>query len=66
MRRVDAPAPDVFPAHGARARALARFDRDFREWLDTAQGRFAVWQAREPCWVQAALERAAALERQRR
>ncbi len=49
--------PD-FPVHGARARLLARFDRDFRAWLDTPQGRFAVWEARVPCWVQAARERA--------
>ena len=43
-----------FPAHGARARLIARFERDFRTWLDSAEGRFAVWQAREPCWAQAA------------
>jgi len=47
----------VFPRHGARARLIARFERDFRAWLDTADGRFAVWLAREPCWVQAARER---------
>ncbi len=48
-----------FPLHGARARLVARFDRDFRAWLDTPQGRFAVWEARVPCWAQAAREREA-------
>jgi hypothetical protein len=42
-----------FPLHGSRARALARFERDLHAWLDTPEGRFAVWQAREPCWTQA-------------
>lgn len=46
-----------FPRHGARARLIARFERDFEAWLDTPEGRFAVWQAREPCWVQAARTR---------
>jgi hypothetical protein len=43
-----------FPCHGARARLILRFERDFTAWLDTPEGRFAVWQAREPCWEQAA------------
>lgn len=46
-----------FPDHGARARVFARFERDLQAWLDTPEGRFAVWQAREPCWVQAARAR---------
>lgn len=46
-----------FPSHGARARAFARFEREFATWLDTPEGRFAVWQAREPCWEQAARAR---------
>ncbi len=59
--------PDApFPLHGARARHFARFERDFETWLDTADGRFAVWQAREPCWVQAARARRDAEERARR
>jgi hypothetical protein len=58
MRSTDIePVEEEFPRHGARARLLGRFDRDFRVWLDTAEGRFAVWQAREPCWAQAARER---------
>jgi hypothetical protein len=57
---VNAHDPNAaFPVHGARARQFARFERDFATWLDTAEGRFAVWQAREPCWVQAARDRGA-------
>lgn len=48
-----ADAAREFPLHGARARAFARFERDLHEWLDSPAGRFAVWQAREPCWAQA-------------
>ncbi|MCC6833245.1 MAG: hypothetical protein IT200_18070 [Thermoleophilia bacterium] len=48
-----ADADREFPLHGSRARAFARFERDFIDWLDTPDGRFAVWQAREPCWAQA-------------
>jgi hypothetical protein len=44
-----------FPRHGARARLIARFERDLREWLDSAEGRFAVWQAREPSRSRAVL-----------
>jgi len=36
-----------FPAVGARARAFRRFERDLAAWLATAEGRFAVWSARE-------------------
>ncbi len=36
-----------FPCHGARARIFARFEREFEEWLETPEGRFAVWEARE-------------------
>ena len=35
-----------FPAAGARARAFKRFERDLEAWLETAEGRFAVWYAR--------------------
>jgi hypothetical protein len=35
-----------FPAVGARARAFRRFERDLEAWLETAEGRFAVWYAR--------------------
>lgn len=54
MRHRTRSSSDNFPLHGARARLLGRFERDFAQWLDTSDGRFAVWQAREPCWVQAA------------
>jgi hypothetical protein len=44
------PMPDEerqdFPAVGARARAFKRFERDLEAWLETAEGRFAVWYAR--------------------
>ncbi|HWM10886.1 MAG TPA: hypothetical protein VNO82_16135 [Solirubrobacteraceae bacterium] len=36
-----------FPLVGARARAFKRFERDLEAWLATAEGRFAVWSARE-------------------
>jgi hypothetical protein len=35
-----------FPAVGARARALKRFERDLHAWLATPAGRFAEWDAR--------------------
>lgn len=66
MRAPDSGPDDGFPRHGARARLLGRFDRDFRAWLDTAEGRFAVWQAREPCWAQAARRRPAVVHAERR
>lgn len=66
MRSTDIDPVEEFPRHGARARLLGRFDRDFRSWLDTAEGRFAVWQAREPCWAQAARERPEAVHADRR
>lgn len=59
MFPAEGESTETFPTHGARARLLARFERDFRSWLDTADGRFAVWLAREPCWVQAARRRQA-------
>jgi hypothetical protein len=36
-----------FPAVGARARAFKRFERELQAWLETAEGRFAAWYARE-------------------
>ena len=35
-----------FPTVGSRARAFKRFERDLAAWLETAEGRFAVWYAR--------------------
>jgi hypothetical protein len=35
-----------FPLVGARARQFKRFERDLADWLDTAEGRFALWSAR--------------------
>lgn len=37
---------EVFPAFGSRARVLKRFERDLAEWLASAEGRFAEWDAR--------------------
>jgi hypothetical protein len=34
------------PRAGVCARRLARFERDFARWLDTADGRSAAWRAR--------------------
>jgi hypothetical protein len=36
---------ETFPAVGARARALKRFERDLHAWLGTPDGRFAQWDA---------------------
>ena len=35
-----------FPTTGSRARLLKRFERDLEAWLETAEGRFAVFTAR--------------------
>jgi hypothetical protein len=35
-----------FPLVGARARQFKRFERDLADWLESADGRFAVWSAR--------------------
>ena len=35
-----------FPLVGARARQFKRFERDLAAWLETADGRFAMWSAR--------------------
>jgi hypothetical protein len=37
-----------FPLVGARARQFKRFERDLADWLETAEGRFALWTARRP------------------
>ena len=34
------------PRAGVRARRLARFERDFGRWLQSADGRGATWRAR--------------------
>jgi hypothetical protein len=34
------------PRAGVCARRLARFERDFARWRDTADGRSAAWRAR--------------------
>jgi hypothetical protein len=36
-----------FPTTGSRARLLKRFERDLEAWLQTAEGRFAAFTARE-------------------
>ena len=35
-----------FPLVGARARQFKRFERDLADWLETSEGRFALWFAR--------------------
>ena len=34
------------PRAGVSARRLARFERDFTRWLQSAEGRSATWRAR--------------------
>jgi hypothetical protein len=36
---------ETFPAAGARARAIKRFERDLHAWLESPDGRFAQWDA---------------------
>lgn len=36
-----------FPDVGSRARRFKRFERDLRAWLETPEGRFAAWRARQ-------------------
>ena len=45
MERVPEEERAEFPATGSRARCLARFERDFGDWLRTPEGRFAVFTA---------------------
>ena len=48
MREVREGEPEIwFPEYGARARRWNRFERDLRAWLETPEGRFAEWRARE-------------------
>jgi hypothetical protein len=47
MRWPEAEVLEPFPACGFRARRWMRFERDLYAWLDTRQGQFAVWCARE-------------------
>lgn len=37
---------EVFPRAGSRARRFQRFERDLQAWLQTPEGRFALWRAR--------------------
>lgn len=46
MKDVRTTEPEPFPSFGARARLWARFERDLRDWLETPEGRFAIWCAR--------------------
>ncbi len=45
MERVPEEERADFPVAGARARQLARFERDLEAWLRTPAGRFAVFTA---------------------
>ena len=44
---MDAPVDELtdFPRAGARARCMQRFERDLSAWLESSEGRFAVWLA---------------------
>ncbi len=45
--RYEALEHDVeLPRAGVYARRLARFERDFARWLQSAEGRSATWRAR--------------------
>jgi hypothetical protein len=46
MNAVPTEERTEFPTAGARARMIARFERDLEAWLRTAEGRFAVFTAR--------------------
>jgi len=37
--------PGTFPAAGVTARRWRRFEREYRLWLETPYGGFAVWRA---------------------
>ncbi len=37
--------PGTFPAAGVTARRWRRFEREYRLWLETPHGSFAVWRA---------------------
>ena len=45
MDRVPDDERADFPRLGARARCLARFERDLERWLGTPEGRFAQYTA---------------------
>ena len=47
MHEVRTGDHEEFPRYGARARLWGRFERDLRDWLQTPEGRFAAWRARE-------------------
>lgn len=38
-----------FPLFGARARRWRRFENGLHAWLDTPEGNFAAWRARQAC-----------------
>jgi hypothetical protein len=38
---------EEFPTCGFRARRWMRFERDLYDWLETPEGRFALWCAGE-------------------
>jgi hypothetical protein len=47
LAAMQAPVEELaeFPHAGARARTWRRFERDLAAWLESPQGRFALWQA---------------------
>ena len=38
-----------FPLYGARARRWRRFESGLQAWLETPEGGFAAWRARQAC-----------------
>ena len=39
--------PGEFPRFGARARSWYRIERELTRWLESPEGRFARWRARQ-------------------
>ncbi|HST42315.1 MAG TPA: hypothetical protein VLK58_22545 [Conexibacter sp.] len=47
MSEITIEHTEDFPLVGFRARRWLRFERDLHEWLETPEGRFTAWCARE-------------------
>lgn len=47
MSEITIEHTEDFPAVGFRARRWLRFERDLNDWLETPEGRFTAWCARQ-------------------